>query len=112
LVEKVNGHQQDQVFFYKGGSSGSSQPLVRIEQTAAWICNYSLQVVGYSNFGGIRRNGTGNTIFTTGNGTGNTIFTTGNNDMGLTTNTVVMKFNVNGAERMRITNVNENNQRW
>ncbi len=36
---------------------------------------------------------------------GNTIFTTGNNDMGFTTNTGVMKFNVNGVERMRITNV-------
>ncbi len=58
--------------FYKGASSGYSQPLVRIEQTAAWNGNYALQTVGYSDFGGIRINGAD---------TGNTIFTTGNNDM-------------------------------
>ena len=37
--------------FCKGGSSGFSQPLVRIEQTTAWNGNYALQVVGYSDFG-------------------------------------------------------------
>ena len=52
----------------KGSSSGYSQPLVRIEQTLGWNGNYALQVVGYSDFGGIRIKGadTGGTIFTTG----------------------------------------------
>ncbi len=79
----------------QGSSSVYSQPLVRIEQTTAWNGNYALQVVGYSDFGGTRINGAD---------TGNAIFTTGNNDMGLTTNTGAIKFNLNGAERMRITN--------
>ena len=80
----------------KGGSSGYSQPLVRIEQTAGWDGNYCLQTVGYSDFGGIRINGgdLGNSIFKT-DATG---------DMGLTVNNGNMLFNVNGAERMRITN--------
>ena len=41
--------------FYNGGSS--SQPWVRIEQTTTWrgiSGNYGLQVVGYSDFNGIR----------------------------------------------------------
>ena len=79
----------------KGSSSGYSQPLVRIEQTAGWDGNYCLQTVGYSDFNGIRINGAD---------TGNTIYTTGANDMGLTTNAGAMKFTVNGAERMRISN--------
>ena len=80
--------------FYKGGSS--SQPLVRIEQTTAWpgtAYNYALQVVGYSDFNGIRINGVD---------TSNTIYTTGANDMALSTNAGAIKFNVNGAERMII----------
>jgi len=76
-----------------GSSYGYSQPLVRITQNAGWDGNYALQVVGYSDFGGIRINGAD---------TGNTIYTTGNNDMGLSTNAGTLKFNVNGAERMRI----------
>jgi hypothetical protein len=79
-----------------GTSSGASQPIVRIEQLAAWdggAKNYAFQVSGYSDLGGIRINGTD---------TFNTIFTTGNNDMGLSTNTGVMKFITNGNERMRI----------
>jgi hypothetical protein len=79
----------------KGASSGYSQPLVRIEQTAGWDGNYCLQTVGYSDFNGIRINGAD---------TGNTIYTTGANDMGLATNAGAMKFAVNGAERMRIHN--------
>ena len=77
----------------KGASSGYSQPLVRIEQTAGWDGNYCLQTVGYTDLNGIRINGAD---------TGNSIFTTGNNDMGLSTNAGAMKFAVNGAERMRI----------
>jgi hypothetical protein len=80
---------------YICGSSGYSQPLVRIEQKTAWNGNFALQIVGHSDFGGIRINGAD---------TGNTMFTTGNNDMGLTTNLDVIKFNVNGAERMRVDN--------
>ncbi len=38
----------------KGGSSGYSKPVVRIEQAAAWNGNYVLQIVAYSDFGGIR----------------------------------------------------------
>jgi hypothetical protein len=77
----------------RGTSTGYSQPLVRIEQLGSRDGSYCLQTIGYSDFNGIRINGAD---------TGNTIFTTGNNDMGLTTNTGVMKFNVNGAERMCI----------
>jgi hypothetical protein len=43
--------------FYKGGSSGYSQPLVRIEQATAWNGNYAPQAVGYSDIGEIRING-------------------------------------------------------
>ena len=82
-------------YIYKGSSSGYSQPLVRIEQTLGWNGNYALQVVGYSDFNGLRINGAD---------TGNTIYTTGANDMGLTTNAGVMRFTVNGGERMRINN--------
>ena len=78
----------------KGTSTGSTQPIVRIEQTSAWDGNYCLQTVGYSDFGGIRINGAD---------ISNTIYTTGNNDMGISTITGVIKFLTNnGFERMRI----------
>jgi hypothetical protein len=44
-------------FFYKQGSSGYSQPLVRIKQTTAWNSNYALQIVGYFDFDSLRING-------------------------------------------------------
>ena len=81
----------------KGTSTAASQPIVRIEQLGVWngsANNYAFQVSGYSDLGGIRINGTD---------TFNTIFTTGNNDMGISTNTGVIKFLTNsGNERMRI----------
>ncbi len=47
--------------------SQEHQPLVRIEQTLNWKGNYALQVVGYSDFNGLRINGgdPGNTLYTT-----------------------------------------------
>ena len=72
--------------------------LHHFEQTPGWNGNYCLQTIGYCDFNGIRINGAD---------TGNSIYTTGANDMGLTTNAGAMKFTVNGAERMRISN-NEN----
>ena len=81
----------------KGSSSGYSQPLVRIEQTATWdggVNNYALQVVGYSDLGGIRING--------GDLVNSISKTAATGDMGLTVNNGNMLFGVNGAERMRI----------
>jgi hypothetical protein len=95
----------------RNSSSGYSQPLVRIEQTAGWNGNYALEVIGYTNLNGFRINGndTGNSLYmhlanqnmgfsqnetnTTG---GNITFTT----FGSGGNIV---FNTSGAnERMRI----------
>ena len=93
LINTTSDYSTNTKLFIQGSSSGYSQPLVRIQQNAGWNGNYALQVVGYSDFGGIRINGAD---------TGNTIYTTGNNNMGFTTNLGNMLFNVNGSERMRI----------
>ncbi len=50
-------NNRNKYIFYTGSSSSYSQPLVRIEQAVEWNGNYALQVVGYSDFGGIRING-------------------------------------------------------
>jgi hypothetical protein len=77
----------------KGGSTGFSQPLVRIEQTTAWDGNYVLETVGYTNLNGIRING----------GDTNSIYKTAlTGDMGLQVNNGNILFGNNGGERMRI----------
>jgi hypothetical protein len=77
----------------KGGSTGYSQPLVRIEQTNAWDGNYVLETVGYTNLNGIRING----------GDTNSIYkTAATGDMGLQVNNGNILFGNNGGERMRI----------
>jgi len=93
LINTTSDYSTNTKLFIQGSSFGYSQPLVRIQQNAGWDGNYALQVVGYSDFGGIRINGAD---------TGNTIYTTGNNNMGFTTNLGNMLFNLNNSERMRI----------
>jgi hypothetical protein len=89
------------VLTISGASSGSTQPLVQITQTAAWDGNYALQVKGYANIGG---DGSTTGLRLNGEDTGNTIFQNGNNNMGLTVNNANMYFNTNGATRMTINN--------
>jgi hypothetical protein len=94
----------------RGASSGYSQPLVDIVQTAVWNGNYALQVTGYTNLGGFRINADdgGNSIYQTlvnkdmGMAQNPTAGNTGN--MAFTTHgTGRIMFYTNGAnERVRI----------
>lgn len=96
----------------RGSSTGSTQPLVKIIQTATWDNgNYALDVEGYTNLGGFRINGadSGNSIYQL---IQNSDFSFSQNPSNTTGGN--MKFNVYGAagniifytsatnERMRI----------